>query len=95
MVNVKILKSCILISEGIKRGTLSLKEIQQGLAAFELMERFLQSFGEINQPAQPAAGGTDSKGAPQKQKQTMCMCKDGQKFVNAKYSIHAGSDCPF
>ena len=48
MVNVKILKGCIMLSEGFKRASLSLKQLQQGLAAFELMERFLQSFGELN-----------------------------------------------
>ena len=94
VINVKILKSCILLSEGFKRCSLSLKQIQQGLAAFELMERFLQSFGELNQPAQ-GGGGADGKGAPQKQKQAICMCKDHQKYDKDKYSIHAGPDCPF
>ena len=47
MINIKILKSCIIISEGLltqatKR--LTLKQIQKGLNAFELMERFLTSF---------------------------------------------------
>ena len=78
--NIKILKSCIMISEGFKRCSLTLKQIQQGLAAFELMERFLQSFGEFNYmqgaPAQ-VGGPTDSKGAPpNKPKQSICMCKE-------------------
>lgn len=54
------------------------------------MERFLQSFGEVNQPAQ---SGDNKAGA--NKKQTICMCKEYQKFVNAKYSIHANNDCPF
>ena len=44
VVNIQILKSCIILSEGYKGRRLSLKHIQKGIAAFELMERFLQSF---------------------------------------------------